>query len=154
MMIQSNISLKKVFQDKEPKSKIYVNKSHAACYAVVAFQTAYLKKYYPEEFMAALLTSVIGNNKKLPQYCNSCQKTIGIDIVTPDVNESEAGFATVNKKIRFGLEAVSAVGSVVAREIMEEREANGPYKSLFDFALRLNGKGLNKKAVEKIGRAS
>lgn len=149
-MIQSNISLKKVFQDKEPKSKIYVNKSHAACYAVVAFQTAYLKKYYPEEFMAALLTSVIGNNKKLPQYCNSCQKTIGIDIVTPDVNESEAGFATVNKKIRFGLEAVSAVGSVVAREIMEEREANGPYKSLFDFALRLNGKGLNKKAVENL----
>lgn len=100
--------------------------------------------------MAALLTSVIGNNDKLSQYCNSCQKTIGIDILTPDVNESNVGFVTVNKKIRFGLEAIKTVGGDISAQIVAEREANGQYKSLFDFATRLIDKGLKKNNFEAL----
>ena len=100
--------------------------------------------------MAALLTSVIGNNDKLSQYCNSCQKTIGMDILTPNVNESNVGFVTVNKKIRFGLEAIKTVGGDISAQIVTEREANGPYKSLFDFATRLIDKGLKKNNFEEL----
>lgn len=151
--ISEQVALK--IWDKMVKFAEYAfNKSHAACYAYIALQTAILKKYYPEEFMAATLTSVIGNNKKLPFYVNACQKTMGIPIETPDINESEAGFTPLEHGIRFGLEAIKSVGEVLSFEIINERKANGPYKSLFDFCTRLaRNKGLNKNAIESLIKA-
>ena len=126
------------------------NKSHAAAYAYVAYQTAWLKKYYPVEYAAAVLTSVIGNNTKLPMYTNAVQKKMGITVATPDINDSGRGFTCVNNKIRFGLEAIKNVGENLAERIIEERDSNGPFSSIYDFAVRMSGKGLNKKSFDSL----
>lgn len=130
-------------------AKYAFNKSHAAAYAYLAAQTAFLKKFFPVEFMAATMTSYIGNNDKLSYYTNTCQKTMGIEILNPDINESNAGFTTVGGKIRFGLEGIKDVGGNFSRRVMAERE-KGNYTSLYDFCVRMAKYGLNKKPIEAL----
>ena len=124
------------------------NKSHAAAYAVIAYQTAWLKKYYPIEFMAALLTSVMGNDKKVAQYIMNC-KNMSINVLPPDVNESYEKFTVVGDKIRFGLAAVKNVGENAVQSIIAKREEKA-YISFTDFYKRNDGKVLNKRAVESL----
>ncbi|AEF16683.1 DNA polymerase III, alpha subunit [Thermoanaerobacterium xylanolyticum LX-11] len=128
------------------------NKSHAAAYAVVAFQTAYLKRYYPVEFMAALLNSFVDNTDKVAFYVQVLKK-IGIQILPPDINESYSYFTVVNGKIRFGLAAVKNVGLNATLEIVEDRKKNGRYTSIIDFFERIDEMQLNKKAVESLIKA-
>ena len=142
--------LEKIWADWEKFASYAFNKSHATCYSWVAYQTAYLKAHYPAEFMAALMTrrsSDIGEIKKLMEECKAMKvKTLG-----PDVNESYESFG-VNKKgeIRFGLKAIGGIGEGPARAIVEEREANGPYKDIYDFACRVSLRDLNRKAFESL----
>ncbi|MGJ7045683.1 DNA polymerase III subunit alpha [Thermoanaerobacterium thermosulfurigenes] len=128
------------------------NKSHAAAYAVVAFQTAYLKRYYPVEFMAALLNSFVDNTDKVAFYVQVLKK-MGIQILPPDINESYSYFTVVNGKIRFGLAAVKNVGLNATLEIVEDRKKNGRYTSIIDFFERIDEMQLNKKAVESLIKA-
>ncbi len=142
--------LEKIWADWEKFASYAFNKSHATCYSWVAYQTAYLKAHYPAEFMAALMTrrsSDIGEIKKLMEECKAMKvKTLG-----PDVNESYESFG-VNKKgeIRFGLKAIGGIGEGPARAIVQEREANGPYKDIYDFACRVSLRDLNRKAFESL----
>lgn len=124
------------------------NKSHAAAYAVIAYQTAWLKKYYPVEFMAALLTSVMGNDKKVAQYIMNC-KNMSISVLPPDVNESYEKFTVIGDKIRFGLAAVKNVGENAVEFIIKRREEK-PYTSFTDFCKKNDSKILNKRAVESL----
>lgn len=133
-------------------AKYAFNKSHAAAYAVVSYQTAYLKYYYPVEFMAALLTSVMDNMSKVAEYILSC-KNMGIEILPPDVNEGELGFSVKDKSIRFALTAVKGVGRPVIESIVAERNARGRYNNLKDFIERLSGSELNKRVVENFIKA-
>ena len=142
--------LEKIWHDWEKFASYAFNKSHATCYSWVAYQTAYLKANYPAEFMAALLTrrrSDIKEVTKLMAECNS----MGIDTLGPDVNESYREFG-VNKKgeIRFGLSAIKGMGDAAADAIIAEREKNGPYKDIFDFAQRTNYNNVNRKAFESL----
>jgi DNA polymerase-3 subunit alpha len=125
------------------------NKSHAAAYAYVGYQTAWLKHYYPIEFMAALLNSFMGSLGKVSQYVMECRK-MGIKVLPPDINESESSFSVKNGVIRFGLFAVKNVGANVIQNIIIERNKNGEFKSFIDFCERLEGKELNKKTVESL----
>ena len=125
------------------------NKSHAAAYAYVGYQTAWLKYYYPVEFMAALINSFMGSLGKVSQYVMECRK-MGIKVLPPDINESESSFSVKNGAIRFGLLAVKNVGVNVVQNIIEERNKNGPYKNFIDFCERLEGKDLNRKTVESL----
>ena len=133
-------------------AKYAFNKSHAACYAVVAYQTAYLKYYYPVEFMAALMTSVIDNPHKVSEYIMTC-RSMGIEILPPDVNEGETGFSVTGGKIRYALTAIKSVGRSVIEALVAERNARGPYTTLQDFITRLSGQDLNKRAVEHFIKA-
>ena len=128
------------------------NKSHAAAYAVVSYDTAWLKYYYPEEFMAALMTSVIENSGKVASYIYTC-KQMKIPMLPPDINEGRGEFSVRDKKIRYGLNAIKGIGKSVVDEIVREREKNGPYKSLRDFMERLSSKEVNKKTVENFIKA-
>ena len=129
-------------------AKYAFNKSHAAAYAVVAYQTAWLKYYYPVEFMAALMTSVIENPSKVAEYIYACRQ-MNISILPPDINKGEADFSVDNGNIRYGLAAIKSVGKPVIQAIVEERTAYGPYKNLEDFITRLSPKEvLNKRAIE------
>ncbi|MCI8659251.1 MAG: DNA polymerase III subunit alpha [Lachnospiraceae bacterium] len=128
-------------------AKYAFNKSHAACYAVVAVQTAYLKYYYPKEFMAALLTSVMDNNTKVSEYILSCRQ-MGIPIQPPDINEGQSGFSVSEDSIRYGLSAIKSVGRSVVDTVIREREQRGLYTSLDDFVDRMSGKEINKRTVE------
>lgn len=128
-------------------AKYAFNKSHAACYAVVAYQTAYLKYYYPVEFMAALLTSVIDNNSKVSEYIMVC-RNMNISILPPDINEGEAGFSVSNGAIRYALTAIKSVGRPVIDGIVAERRAHGRYQSLKDFIERTITVDMNKRAIE------
>ena len=133
-------------------AKYAFNKSHAACYAVVSYQTAYLKYYYPVEFMAALLTSVIDNSGKVSEYILSC-KSMGIAILPPDINQGEAGFSVDGHSIRYALTAIKGVGRPVIERIVSERKARGPYLNLEDFISR-NAEGeLNKRVIENLIKA-
>ncbi len=133
-------------------AKYAFNKSHAACYAVVSYQTAYLKYYYPVEFMAALLTSVIDNSGKVSEYILSC-KNMGIAILPPDINQGESGFSVDGKSIRYALTAVKGVGRPVIEQIVKERRARGTYQNLEDFISR-NAEGeLNKRVIENLIKA-
>ncbi len=124
------------------------NKSHAACYAVVAYQTAYLKYYHPVEFMAALLTSVIDFPSKVSEYIMTC-RSMGIEILPPDINEGVGGFSVSGEKqIRYALTAIKSVGRPVIEAVVAEREARGPYTNLKDFITRMADKEVNKKAIE------
>ena len=133
-------------------AKYAYNKSHAACYAVVAYQTAYLKYYYPVEFMAALMTSVIDNSAKVAGYIMVC-KNMGIQILPPDINKGERGFSVDNGCIRYALNAIKSVGGPVIDTIVEERKVRGEYTSLNDFITRISDKDVNKKAVENFIKA-
>ncbi|MDE6529227.1 MAG: DNA polymerase III subunit alpha [Lachnospiraceae bacterium] len=133
-------------------AKYAFNKSHAACYAVVAYQTAYLKYYYPQEFMAALLTSVIDHPTKVSGYIMTC-RNMGIAILPPDINESGIGFTVTEQGIRYALTAIKSVGYNVIEEITKERERHGNYRSLKDFVERTSHIELNKRAVESLIKA-
>ena len=133
-------------------AKYAFNKSHAACYAVVAYQTAWLKYYYPVEFMAALLTSVIDNPKKVSEYILTC-RSMGITMLPPDINEGEAGFSVSGNSIRYALTAIKSVGRPVIDSIVEERRARGVFTNLKDFITRMSDKDMNKKAIENFIKA-
>ena len=124
------------------------NKSHAACYAYVAFQTAYLKCHYPHEFMAALLTSVLDNTSKVIEYTTECQR-LGIKVLQPDINVSRGGFTADGDCIRFGLNAVKSVGRGLIDAVVKERE-DRPYRGLYDFCRRMYGNELNRRALENL----
>ena len=127
------------------------NKSHAACYAYVAFQTAYLKCHYPQEFMAALLTSVLDNTTKVIEYTTECQR-LGITVQQPDINVSRGGFTADGDSIRFGLNAVKSVGRGLIDAVVHLR-AGEPYRGLYDFCKRLRGNELNRRALENLIKA-
>ena len=133
-------------------AKYAFNKSHAAAYAVVAYQTAYLKYYYPVEFMAALMTSVIDNTKKVSEYIYSCRQ-MGIPVLPPDINEGEGVFSAVNGNIRYGMYAIKSIGRPVVDLLLEERAANGSYKTLRSFLERVSSREVNKRAVENLIKA-
>ena len=128
------------------------NKAHAVCYAVVCYRTAYMKCRYPREYMAALLTSVLDNTNKVAEYIAEC-RDIGIRVLPPDVNESDADFTVADGNIRFGLVAIKGIGRGFIRELMAEREANGPFESFDEFCSRLYGRDLNRRAIESLIRA-
>lgn len=132
-------------------AKYAFNKSHAAAYALVAYQTAWLKHYYPVEFMAALMTSVIDNFNKVSLYIYTC-KSMGIRILPPDINEGVAGFSVSGNDIRYGLASIKGVGWPVIEGIVSERNANGPFRSLQDFIDRLSG-DINKRIIENFIKA-
>ena len=133
-------------------AKYAFNKSHAAAYAVVAYQTAYLKYYYPVEFMAALMTSVIDNARKVAEYIYSCRQ-MGIKVLSPDINEGEGRFSATKDGIRYGMYAIKSIGRQVIDIILAEREANGKYITLSDFLSRVAGREVNKRAVENLIKA-
>ena len=127
------------------------NKSHSAAYSVVAFQTAYLKAHYPEEFMSALLSSEMGNLDKIPTFIVEC-RAMGLEVLPPHINESEVRFSPSPGAVRYGLAGIKNVGEGASREIVEERKRNGPYKGLMDFCQRLQGQVINKKVMESLIR--
>ena len=133
-------------------AKYAFNKSHAACYALVSYQTAYLKYYYPVEFMAALLTSVIDFPRKVSEYIMTC-RSMGIAILPPDINGGEAGFSVTEGGIRYALTAIKSVGRPIIDAIVKEREERGAYKNLKDFITRVADKEVNKRAVENFIKA-
>ena len=137
----------KIYDDMIDFAKYAFNKSHAAAYAVVSYQTAYLKYYYPVEFMAALMTSVIDNPSKVSEYILSCRK-MGIQILPPDINCGESAFSVDGKSIRYGLSAIKSVGKPVIHAIVEERRAHGLFKNMKDFVTRMAGREVNKRAIE------
>ena len=142
----------KIYDDMIDFAKYAFNKSHAAAYAVVAYQTAWLKYYYPVEFMAALMTSVIDNSTKVSEYILVCRQ-MGIQILAPDINESVGVFSVSDGVIRYGLNAIKSVGKPVIEELIREREAGGPFKDLADFIDRTSGKEVNKRTVENFIKA-
>ena len=142
----------KIYDEMMDFAKYAFNKSHAAAYAVVSYQTAYLKYYYPVEFMAAIMTSVIDNPGKVTAYVNTC-RSMGIKILPPDINEGISGFSVSEGNIRYGLSAIKSVGKNVIDAIVEERERNGKFTSLKDFVDRLTGKEVNKRTVESLIKA-
>ena len=152
------VSANKIFDEMAEFAKYAFNKSHAACYAVVSYRTAYLKAYYPAEFMAATLNSYLGNLDKAPQYIDEC-KRLGIQILKPDINKSFEKFTVeVNNseavgKIRFGLGAIKNVGKTPVENIVAERQENGEYKNFTDFCERIADTQVNKKCVESLIKA-
>ena len=165
-------SANKIFDEMAEFAKYAFNKSHAACYAVVAYRTAYLKAYYPAEFMAATLNSFLGNLDKIPQYIDEC-RSLGIEILKPDINKSNTKFTVENvsmgtgtdetfvskrnvpnaTKIRFGLGSIKNVGTVPVENIVKEREKSGSYKSFTDFCERIADEAVNKKCIESLIKA-
>lgn len=143
---------RKIFEEMMDFAKYAFNKSHAAAYAVVAYQTAYLKYYYPKEFMAALLTSVMEHTGKITEYFMTCRK-MGISILPPDINEGEAAFTPTEDGIKYGLAAIKSVGRPVIEAITEERKAGGAFRSLKDLCARLAGKAINKRTLESFIKA-
>ena len=153
----------KIFDEMAEFAKYAFNKSHAACYAVVAYRTAYLKAYYPAEFMAATLNSFLGNLDKIPQYIDECKK-LGIEIQKPDINMSQTKFTAKddetdgsnihsNGKIRFGLGSIKNVGIAPVNAIIKERTEHGPYESFTDFCERISDEAVNKKCIESLIKA-
>ncbi len=138
-----------LFREIENFASYAFNKSHAACYAIVAYETAYLKCHYPKEYLAALLSSVLGWAGKVAEYTEECRR-LGIAVLAPHVNESGMGFAVTEKGIRFGLLAVKNLGRGVIARLVEEREARGPYTSFYNFCRRMAGKDLNRRAIESL----
>ncbi len=123
------------------------NKSHAACYALISYRTAYLKANYPAEYMAAVISSVMSTKDKVPFFVNKCAE-IGIEVLPPDVNSSDHGFVVSGNSIRFGLDAVKNVGHAAVETIIASREASGPFESIWDFCERADSRAVNKRAIE------
>ncbi len=142
----------KIYDEMIDFAKYAFNKSHAAAYAIVAYQTAYLKYYYPVEFMAALMTSVIDNPGKVAEYIYTCRQ-MGIQILPPDINVGEGRFSVDGGNIRYGLSAIKSIGRPVIEAIVAEREERGPFKHLKDFIERLSGKEVNKRTIESFIKA-
>jgi DNA polymerase-3 subunit alpha len=138
-----------LWRDMEQAQDYSFNKSHAACYALIAFRTAYLKAHFPAEYMAALISSVMNTKDKVPFYVAACEE-LGIEVLPPDVNSSQADFAVVEGKIRFGLNAVKNVGESAARAIVASREAEGPFETVWDFVERVDPTLVNKRAFEAL----
>lgn len=139
----------KIYDEMIDFAKYAFNKSHAAAYAVVAYQTAYLKYYYPVEFMAALMTSVKDNTAKVSEYIQTC-RSMNLAILPPDINEGEGDFSVANGAIRYGMNAIKSIGAPVVRAIVKERECGGRYRSLKDFIDRVGSREVNKRAVENL----
>ncbi len=142
----------KIFDEMTDFAKYAFNKSHAAAYAVVSYQTAYLKYYYPVEFMAALMTSVIDKSSKVSEYIQVCRQ-MGISVLPPDINEGMSGFSVSGSAIRYGLSAIKSVGRPVIDSIIEERSADGLFRSLEDFIERMAGKEVTRRAIENFIKA-
>ena len=142
----------KIYDEMIDFAKYAFNKSHAAAYAVVSYQTAYLKYYFPVEFMAALMTSVIDNPPKVSEYIYACRQ-MGIEVLPPDINEGMGNFSVDKGKIRYGLAAIKSIGRPVIQAIIEERNARGRFKTLKDFVERLSGKEVNKRTIESFIKA-
>jgi len=128
------------------------NKSHAACYAMISYRTAWLKANYPVEYMAALVSSVMSTKDKVPFYVNQCHE-MGIEVLPPDVNTSQVGFTVVEGKIRFGMNAVKGVGVGAIEAIIAAREEGGPFASVFDFCARVDSQMANKRVLEALVRS-
>ena len=142
----------KIFDEMAEFAKYAFNKSHAAAYAVVSYRTAYLKAYYPEEFMAATLNSYLGNLDRVPLYIDEC-KNMKIQILKPDINKSRTKFTVDNGKIRFGLGSIKNVGTAVVEAIVKNREEKGEYKSFTDFCERVQDESVNRKCIESLIKA-
>ena len=145
-------SANKIFDEMAEFAKYAFNKSHAAAYAVVAYQTAYLKAHYPQEFFAATMNSLMGDFNKIPAYINVCKK-LGIEVLRPDINESYSKFSVINGKIRFALVSIKNVGENAIEYILKERKRNGKYLSFIDFVQRVAGDSVNKKCIESLIKA-
>ncbi len=141
-----------IFDEMAEFAKYAFNKSHAACYAVVAYRTAYLKAYYPEEFMAATLNSFLDNLDRIPIYIEEC-KNLGIEILKPSINESFSKFIVQNGKIRYGMGSIKNVGTAVIDEIVKERDENGRFLSFTDFCERVSKLTVNRKCIESLIKA-
>ena len=128
------------------------NKAHAVSYAFVTYRTAYMKRHYPREYMAALLTSILDSSTKVAEYIAECRE-MGIRLLPPDVNESDADFTVAGENIRFGLVAIKGIGWGAIEQLVQERAANGPFQSFEDFCKRMSGKDLNRRAVENLIKA-
>ena len=142
-------SANRIFDEMAEFAKYAFNKSHAAAYAVISYQTAYLKTHYAAEFMAATANSMLGNLDKIPEYIAEC-KNIAIEVLRPDINESYARFAVINGKIRFALASIKNVGKAAIELIVEERKKNGKYTGLVDFLKRVEDEKVNKKCIESL----
>lgn len=141
-----------IFEEMSSFASYAFNKPHAAAYAYVAYQTAYLKAHYPKEFWASMLTSVFENTEKILEYTNECRR-IGIKILPPDINKGYSGFAVEGDNIRYGMAAVKNVGKSFVDYIVAEREKNGDYKGVFDFLNRMSDKsGFNKRGMESLAK--
>jgi DNA polymerase-3 subunit alpha len=138
-----------LWKDMEQSQDYSFNKSHAACYALIAYRTAWLKAHHPKEYMAALISSVMNTKDRVPFYVNACRE-IGIEVLPPDVNGSECDFAVVEGRIRFGLNAVKNVGDSAARAIVAARGEGGQFTSLWDFTERVDPQVVNKRALESL----
>jgi DNA polymerase-3 subunit alpha len=138
-----------LWKDMEASQDYSFNKAHAACYALIAYRTAYLRAHHPHAYMAALISSVMNTKDRVPFYVNACDE-MGIEVLPPDVNSSQSDFAVVEGKIRFGLTAVKNVGESAARAIVAAREAGGPFASLWDFTERVDPTVANKRALESL----
>lgn len=142
-------SANRIFDEMAEFAKYAFNKSHAAAYAVVSYRTAYLKAYYPAEFMAATLNSFLGNLDKIPDYIEECRR-LNISILKPDINRSYTKFTVDNEEIRFGLGSIKNVGTSAVDEIVKERTSNGKFKNFADFCERIKDLSVNKKCVESL----
>lgn len=138
-----------LFKEIEGFASYAFNKSHAAAYAVVAYETAYLKCHYPCEYMAALLSSVLGQTGKVAEYIDECGR-LGISVLPPHVNYSESGFTVVGKSIRFGLLAVKNLGRGVIARMVEERRGGGEFTSFYNFCKRVSSRDMNRRAIESL----
>jgi DNA polymerase III subunit alpha len=140
---------RQLWEDMEKAQDYAFNKAHAAGYALIAYRTAWLKANHPHEYMAALISSVMNTKDRVPFYVNACAE-IGIEVLPPDVNESQVDFAVVEGKIRFGLNAVKNVGEAACRKIIEARDEGGPFQSIWDFTERVDPQVVNKRALESL----
>ena len=145
-------SANKIFDEMAEFAKYAFNKSHAAAYAVVSYQSAYLKTYYKEEFMAATLNSFLGNLDKVPLYVEECRK-MGIQILKPDINKSFTRFTVDDGKIRFGLGSIKNVGNSAVDSIVKNRTEKGEFKDFSDFCERMQSEAVNKKCIESLIKA-
>src|SRR5438094_3513290 len=138
-----------LWKDMEASQDYSFNKAHAACYALLAYRTAYMRAHHPREYMASLISSVMSTKDRVPFYVNACDE-MGIEVLPPDVNESQLDFAVVEGKIRFGLSAVKNVGEPAARAIIRAREESGPFASIWEFCERVDPQAANKRALESL----
>ncbi len=140
-----------LWDDMEKAQDYSFNKSHAACYALTSYRTAWLRANHPCEYMAALISSVMSTKDRVPFYVNACHE-LGIEVLPPDVNQSQTDFAVVGNQIRFGLNAVKGVGELACRTIIRAREEGGPFESIWDFTERVDTGVVNKRALESLVR--